>query len=209
MMRNYQFIDKYLNSLVSDIYPQPPDPGHTAMALQVIDKFVPSIKIQNVLDIGCGQGFLRNKFVGMNIDWTGITLGDDYKVCFEKGYKVFPMDMSFLDLADNSFDLLFTRHVLEHSPFPLLTLMEWYRVSKKYLIVVLPSPKFFKFFGRNHYAVMTNTHFLWLAARAGWRAIQKDYTHEQELRYLLTKDQPQIELPFESEAQLQLEYGEI
>ena len=42
-------------------------------------------------------------------------------------------DYNFLEYPDNSFDLVFSRHSLEHSPFPVLTLMEWYRVARDFM----------------------------------------------------------------------------
>lgn len=207
-MREYGHIDEYLNELADDIYNQPPDENHSQWALEFINQ-IPD-DYSDVLDVGCGQGFTYPMFSVKGKRWTGVTLGEDYKTCKLMALNVFRLDFSFMNtFADNTFDLVFARHVLEHSVMPLLTLMEWRRLSKKYLAIVLPSPKHFKYFGRNHYSVMSNTQFLWLAARAGWKAIYKNYTEPQELRYVLVKSDPRIEFPHETEGDLIREYGEM
>lgn len=207
-MREYSHIDRYLNELSTDVYPQPGDENHALWTERFI-KELPE-DYESVLDLGCGQGYSGYLFQQIWKDWTGITLGEDYKVCINRGLNVFALDFTFLNrFPDESFDLLFARHSLEHSAMPLLTLMEWRRVSKKYLAVVLPSPREFKYFGKNHYAVMNNTQFLWLAARAGWCAVLKDYSEPMELRYVLVKTEPRIEYPHESEYDLQTQYGEV
>lgn len=207
MSRDYTHLDNYLNQLTGDIYPQPPDENHTRWASEFISRI--PMDYYSVLDVGCGQGFTYPMFSALGKKWTGITLGDDYRECVNLGLDVYCQDFTFLKMEDNSYDLIFARHVLEHSPMPVLTLMEWRRVSKRYLALVLPSPKRFKYFGRNHYSVMDNSQILWLAARAGWKAALKDYSEEFELRYIFMKDEPRIELMWEREHELEAEYGKI
>lgn len=208
-MRDYSHIDHYLNQLVTDVYPQPPDDLHERFTQTVIEEFFPvNMNNATVLDVGCGQGGAAKYFIQKNMFWTGVTLGSDYDVCKAKGLAVYQADFSFLPFPDNNFDIVFARHSLEHSPFPLLTLMEWHRVAKNYLCLVLPSPKHFKYFGRNHYAVMTNSQALWLTARAGWEPVMKDYDELQELRYLFQKSVPRTETMWEAESNLEIEYNE-
>lgn len=209
-MRDYTNFDNYITELQGDVYPQPPDPLHQFWGEWVVNQWAEFITGTNnkVLDVGCGQGQFYPVFRANGFDWTGITLGTDYDICLSKGYKVYQQDFSFLDnLENNSFGTVFARHALEHSPFAILTLMEWRRVSQKYLLLVLPNPDHFKFYGKNHYSVMTNGHVLWLAARAGWKPVKKDYSEWQENRYLFEKAEPRTELMWEAEASLEKEYG--
>lgn len=189
-MRDYLFIDKYLNELQEDIYPQPPDPIHTVLAHQVIIKWAnnPEYPINDVLDVGCGQGFCSAFFRSMGIEYTGITLGKDYDVCREAGLHVYKMDFSFLtDLVSDYSDLIFARHVLEHSPMPLLTLMEWHRVCGEYLILVSPKPSYWGRVGRNHYSVLERDHLEFLLIRAGFEIIEEDHSEETEFRFFCKK----------------------
>ena len=169
-MRNYRYIDQYLNELESDIYDQPSDQGHSAWAKDVINNFVKPIadNINSVLDVGCGDGFCKPFFDDLGIDWTCFTLGKEHVE------NAIYADMSFLiDCPPNFYDLIFARHVLEHSPMPLLTLMEWYRVSNKYALVVLPSHEYWKFGGRNHYSILDKEQWKFLFERSKWKIVKE------------------------------------
>ena len=85
--------------------------------------------------------------------------------------------MSFLPYPDTNFDAIFARHILEHSPMPLLTLMEWHRVSKKYLILVMPAWEYWLIGGKNHYSMLHKDQLWHLMDRAGWE-IQDQYNFE-------------------------------
>ncbi len=175
MTRNYENIDKYLDRLAADLYPQPPDPGHTALAQEVIDLWcsrLPSVK--TVLDVGCGQGFCQPMFEKWGCTYTGIALGPDVIPAQAAGYNVSRMDFNFLEFPDKSFDMVFSRHSLEHSPMPILTLMEWSRVTRNFLGVILPAPEHYTFEGLNHYSVMTVPQFHAICQRANFRPIWTD-----------------------------------
>jgi SAM-dependent methyltransferase len=182
-MRDYRNFDLALNSLMGDLYAQPPDEGHTAWAIHALLTLgaVPQ-GVKNVLDVGCGQGFLKpyfEKIGGWN--WTGVTIGEDFQACVDKGLTVHQADMTFLPFEDGSYDLIFARHVLEHSPHPVLTLMEWHRVSREFLLLITPAPAFWGVRGKNHYSVLEKAHLQWLLERAGWKTIHEWCltTHDQ------------------------------
>jgi hypothetical protein len=109
-----------------------------------------------------------------NIPYEGVCLGQDYIVARDLGRNVKKMDFHFLDYPDNSFDLVFARHSLEHSPMPLLALMEWERVSKYWLGLVLPAPEWYTYKGINHYSVMNHEQVENLLHRAGWKIMWND-----------------------------------
>lgn len=187
-MRDWTRIDGYLTSLVADIYPQPENEGeHSALAKQTIDKWMSRlVGCNSVLDVGCGEGFAQPMFERWGVKYEGVCLGEDYLAAQEKGRSVKKMDFSFLEYEENSFDLIFSRHSLEHSPMPLLTLMEWARVSKQWLGLVMPHPSFYTYRGRNHYGVMEHDQILVLLDRAGWKVIW------DELGYMGIKQEGEI-----------------
>ena len=185
--RDYIFIDRYLDELREDLYPQPPDEGHTKQAKAVIDKWIPEIKPYDVLDVGCGEGFCQPFFEKYNVFYTGICLGVDVVSAGASSRNVYEGDFHFIDSSDDVYDLIFARHALEHSPMPILALMEWHRVARKYLILVLPKPKFWLFLGRNHYSVVTGSQARFLLHRSGWEIIKEDHEHEWEYRFLCKK----------------------
>ena len=200
-MRDYSRIEHYLNYLSQDIYPQPPDPGHTAWAEDAIVNFLcddekqaGELKIKTVLDVGCGEGFCSDIFKEMGMEWTGVTLGaNDYPKAANKG-DAFPDDATFLHFESERFDLIFARHILEHSPMPLLTLMEWHRVARNYLLLVFPAWEYWLTYGKNHYYMFTKDQLWWLLARSGWKIMdQEDFTTEDELfmDYFLPDNKPE------------------
>ena len=155
-MRTYTKVDQYLDSLLFQIYAQPEDEGHTRWAQESIDFLAGSCAhpVTSVLDAGCGEGFCQPMFEEKGMAYTGIALRGDVENAVSKGRNVLSMDFSFLDFPDGSFHLVYSRHSLEHSPMPLLTLMEWKRVSAKYVALVLPAVEHWTYVGRNHYFVL-------------------------------------------------------
>jgi len=131
-----------------------------------------------VLDVGCGTGFCADKFQELGFQYYGITASyADYKEARDQDRNVRIGDMSYIPKDDESFDLVFARHVLEHSPFPIITLMEWWRVSKKYLLLVAPAPDYWGWGGKNHYSIANKDQLWWWLRRAGWKVVQdRDFT---------------------------------
>lgn len=180
-MREFKHIDNFLDALRGDIYDQPTDPGHESWTRDVLAKFMPEVLLRGtVLDVGCGDGFSRIPFMneyGFQV-WIGITLDDkDIKRGTEHHRDIRKIDFSFTPFEDQTFDLIFARHALEHSPMPLLTLMEWHRICAKYLLVVLPAPDYWGEYGKNHYFVMPKQNWWCLFDRAGFKVVQEqDFT---------------------------------
>jgi len=190
-MRDYTYIDRYLDELEKDIYEQPPDEWHTRMAADVINKWIPKLNDCNtVLDVGCGQGFCESMFDALGKDYFGVTLGHDFEIAqSEFGWMIFCDDFTFLPWESGAMDLIFSRHSLEHSPMPLLTLMEWHRVAKKYLCLIMPKPSAFGFGGRNHYSVLTVEQIKFLLDRSGWEIMWEDHETSEEYRFMCKKVQ--------------------
>lgn len=175
-MRNYTNFDRYVSAVQQDVYPQPPDPGHTAWGVSAIRKMLGilgNVNGFNLLDVGCGQAPFASEFEGepYKLNWRGVTIGEDFAAANRvRPGLVYHEDMSFLPFADGLFDIVFCRHALEHSPFPLLTLMEWHRIAKNWLMLILPGD-YWGVRGRNHYSVLTEAHWRWLLIRSGWNPL--------------------------------------
>ena len=177
-MRDYSRLDKFLDSLRGEIYAEPPSEpaiSVTAMMVQSLkDKGVLKAGI-DVLDVGCGQGVALKHFKEAGAKATGITIGADYDVCKAEGYDVIEADQNFLEYPDQCFDLLWCRHVLEHSAFPLFTLAEYYRLLRAggYAYVELPAPDTSAFHHENpnHYSVFGLSAWSSLMRRTGFTIV--------------------------------------
>lgn len=187
-MRDYKHLDLYLNSLLTDVYNQPEDAGHTQLAQLTIDRWMSGLPdCKTVLDVGAGQGFCQAMFEKWGVQYKGIALGNDVIEARRHGYNIDRMDFNFLDYEDETFDLVFSRHSVEHSFSPLISFMEWWRVSKQWLGVVVPAPEHFGHGGRNHYYVLDRNQWMNLLTQAGWRPI---WEHSNNLS-------PESEIPME------------
>ena len=170
-MRNYERLDQYLDLLKRDVYPEAETSSHDEITQKVFDLFiVPHGQIiQSALDVGCGQGVALKRFSSLGIDAVGITLSrEDHDFCLNRGFRVALMDQSFLEHPGRSFDLVYARHVLEHSPFPVLTLFEFNRVLKPYgfLYVEVPQAESIHCANPNHYSMLGKRSLTQLFKRA-------------------------------------------
>ena len=183
-MRDYTYIDKYYDELLGDVYAQPTDSGHTKLSNEVIREWIFPLHISSVLDVGAGEGDAQILLEQKGIGYTGIAIGEDVVKGKKAGHNLVEGDFNFLSYT--GFDLVLSRHSLEHSPFPLITLMEWHRVSNHYLCLVLPNPLHYTYVGRNHYSVMEAHQAGWLLRRAGWK-VKKFYLSKEEIWFLAEK----------------------
>ena len=193
--RAYHHLDRYLNDLAGDVYPQPPDPGHQALIEDLVSNWLTGLGgVDSILDVGCGQGQAMDLLLSITPEVIGVTLGDDVAECAKRGLRAYGNDMTFLPFEDGAFSLVFSRHSLEHSPMPLITLMEWHRVSSRYLLLVVPSVWSFGWGGRNHYYVLFPGQWRWLLKRSGWEVVRaEDSKKGEEHRFLCTKTEPMKE----------------
>src|SRR3990167_3922146 len=195
MNRDFTNFNHWLNVLLGDDYGQPPDAGHTAMIAEVGEGWISKMSTcKSVLDVGCGATAVADAiFIPRGIKYTGITLDKDAEIAQSMKKNVLKMDMSFMDFPDESFDLVWCRHTLEHSPFPLLTLFEFYRVSRAWLCVIVPSPIHYGRTGLNHYSVLYPDQWEFLMERAGWNIMWRDFSNDTEYRFMAEKKREKYE----------------
>jgi len=97
-------------------------------------KLIPWIPedVKTLLDIGSGYGKLAPLLPGIEVVSIDI---------YPQSIEVFKADMHDLPYAEDSFDMIFYSHTLEHSPTPVLALLEAYKVLRPggYILAIIPS----------------------------------------------------------------------
>lgn len=155
-------------------------------------------KQANILDMGCGQGYFLDQMKNRGYtNATGITLSEeDTKICADKGHQVKNYDFTFLPqkdgFYDESVDFIFLRHAIEHSPYPIFTLMEYNRLlklkGKIYIETPAPDCERGHEYHPNHYSIMGQNQLKAILKRTGFE-IDIFNTVEFDLNYPLA-DKP-------------------
>lgn len=112
---------------------------------------ISDLKIETVLDAGCGEGFTLNKLKqnGIGKKYEGIDYYDD---AIKLGRKIYPDlnikkgDIYNLNYKENSFDLVICTEVLEHLDDPQKALSDILRVSSRYILLTVPNEPLFTLF---------------------------------------------------------------
>lgn len=169
---------KYRELCLTHVYSEPDTSLHQNVMDHMIPKIVDEYNLDDskkIVDIGCGQGYGMLKFSELGCtNISGVTLSkEDADAARDRGFEVAEEDMSFQSADDDTYDMLFARHSLEHSPYPLLTLLEFYRVLKPggLAYIEMPSPQCSRLLEDydNHYAIMGPRQWTCLMKRAGFK----------------------------------------
>jgi len=163
------------------IYDEGESPFHQNLTGQVTSQYIDPIgldKDAHILDLGCGPGYFLDEMKKREFtNVTGVTLSPgDIKTCEDKGHTIKGYDLSFLPQKegyhDESVDFIFLRHALEHSPYPIFSLMEYNRVlkqgSKMYIEVPAPGCDRKHEHNLNHYSILGHEQLQALLQRTGF-----------------------------------------
>jgi SAM-dependent methyltransferase len=180
-----------LRRIENEAYSEPDSHMHMTLIDKMLPefaRFIPERKTR-LLDVGCGQGYASLKFRELGYQQlTAITLNDeDVEATRKRGIVCYKMDMTFLGFEDKTFDALWVRHALEHSPFPYLTLLEFNRVLTPggFIYVEMPMPDTPRVLENwpNHYSIFGEQMWTSLFNRSGFKNIVKT-----SLRFTLQMD---------------------
>jgi SAM-dependent methyltransferase len=163
------------------IYDEGDSQMHSALTKSVVEKYIDPLELSKdskILDLGCGPGYFLDEMKqrGYN-DLTGVTLSPgDIKICEGKGHIVKTYDLTFLPQKegyyDESVDFIFLRQALEHSPYPIFSIMEYNRVLKQFgkLYIEVPAPDSERKheWNLNHYSVLGEQQLAALLDRCGF-----------------------------------------
>jgi ubiquinone/menaquinone biosynthesis C-methylase UbiE len=180
-MRDYTRLGAFLDKRFAEIYPEPLGEPHISIIRRMVPELIDHYDIQpgaKVLDVGCGHGLALKAFRDHECQPIGIGFGDEAEKCRVEGFEVVEADMSFLDFPDESFDVVWCRHVIEHSIFPYFTLHEIFRLLKAggvfYMEVPAPGTSCNHESNPNHYSVLTKEMWLSLLRRIGFSHIRQN-----------------------------------
>ncbi len=170
---------EFLEKTEKEAYPETPMNIHTEitqLAFERLGEFTTIDSSTRVLDVGCGQGPALRHFREKGALVVGTTLNStDLDVCRAQGFEVHAMDQSFMDFEDKSFNLVWARHVLEHSVMPLYTLHEFHRLLSDEGLLYLEVPDTdtdaAHAWNLNHYSIFTKQSWFALFDKAGFVCI--------------------------------------
>ena len=163
------------------IYAEGESQYHKDLTTKIVKEYIDPLNLPKnalILDLGCGPGYFLNEMKAREYtNLVGVTLSpEDVKICEDNGHKIEKFDLSFLPqhkgYYDESVNFIFLRHALEHSPFPIFSLMEYNRVLKQggkiYIEVPAPDNDRPHEFNLNHYSILGNTQLTALLDRTGF-----------------------------------------
>lgn len=175
-MRDWSEIDAIYNGLLTSVYPQPDSQGHTDGCGQAVSWFLSKLPINavnSVFDMGAGTGFAIQFFQERGIQYSGCALGKDVEVARSLGRNIIEADFNFLPDGIKA-DAILSRHSLEHSPFPHLSLISWRRIASR-VFLVLPALEWFHagVRGTNHFSVLNQEQWEALFNTTGWKVVDR------------------------------------
>lgn len=163
------------------VYDEGESQYHKTLTTQVVETYVDPLNLKSdamILDLGCGPGYFLDEMQARGFTNTaGITLSaGDAELCTSKGHTVKKCDLSFLPskegYIDESVDFIFLRHALEHSPYPIISLIEYNRVLKRdakiYIEVPAPNCDRKHEYNQNHYSILGEHQLMALLKRTGF-----------------------------------------
>lgn len=163
------------------IYDEGDSQMHEKLTEQMVAKYIDPLNIPKnakILDLGCGPGYFLDEMKKREYtDVTGVTLSPgDIEICKQKGHTIKEYDLSFIPQKDGyhdeSVDFIFLRHALEHSPYPIFSLMEYNRLLKQggKMYIELPKPDGDRKheYNLNHYSILGENQLAALLMRCGF-----------------------------------------
>ena len=163
------------------IYDEGDSEMHKGLTEEVTRQYIDPLNLpknSKILDLGCGPGYFLDEMKSRGYtDLTGVTLSPgDIKICEDKGHTIKKYDLTFIPQSegyyDESVDMIFLRHALEHSPYPIFSLMEYNRILKQggKIYIEVPQPDCDRRHedNLNHYSILGQTQLAALIVRTGF-----------------------------------------
>ncbi len=151
-------------------------PKHIQYTRDAIAQFWPDLDgIQSVLDVGCAGGEALRIFSGRGVKrCVGLTnQRSEQRAVQGLGFDCVLADMHFAPTEDDSFDLVFSRRTVEHSPVPFYLLAEFARISRRLVFIIAPEYPF-RIWVKQHYAVLPSRVWIEWGKRLGLEVVRHE-----------------------------------
>lgn len=189
------------------IYDEGESTFHKQLTTKVVADYIDPMELKKdalIMDLGCGPGYFLDEMKDRGYtNLVGVTLSpSDIDLCKKKGHVIKEYDLSFLPQKDGyydeSVDFIFLRHALEHSPYPIFSLMEYNRVLKQgsKIYIELPSPDSERRheYNLNHYSIFGPAQIAALLDRTGF-TVDTFNTMDFTLNLGKDEDDNDVEVP--------------
>jgi len=136
-LNNKEELIKNLYFENSDLWNNYDISGMIKEKVKLVLDYIPD-DVNSIIDIGCGNGIITNQFA-KNYSVLGVDISKE-ALSFVKTKKLHSSSAK-IDVADNSFDMVFSSELLEHLPKEILiaTINEFKRITKKYIFITVPN----------------------------------------------------------------------
>ena len=175
----FKFYNEWLYT--SHLYDEGDSNYHKQLTTKIVEMYIDPLNLPKqsaILDMGCGPGYFLDVMKERGYtNMLGITLSEgDVKITRDKGHNVKEYDISFLPqkdgFNDETIDFIFCRQTLEHSPYPIFTLIEYNRVLKQggKIYIEMPAPDQARRheYNPNHYSILGHHQLAALLERTGF-----------------------------------------
>lgn len=176
-------LEAFLKGSASTAYAEPQSDLHTQITKQAWARVKPQIPeglVTSVLDVGCGSGLAIEMFTAEGYDVFAITcVPEEHEAVGNRlpYAAVALMDMHEIGYHVDGFDLIWMRHVAEHSPVPAFLLQEAHTALRDggFLYLEVPNPDTAcghdTISNCNHYSVLGDRMWASLLIKAGFSVI--------------------------------------
>jgi SAM-dependent methyltransferase len=190
---DYEKFKAFEKRALDTVYSEAVGGFHDGIIPEISQRFVPEFNLDpkcKILDIGCGPGVFIKAAQALGYhNVTGVTLStQDVDTCVLQGFDVIHASMTDLPLEDATVDFIWCRHALEHSPYPLFTLFEFYRVLRPggQVFIEVPAPGNKRVhmheFNPNHYSILGDRMWQGLFQKSGFELFQ-NWVYDIDLQF--------------------------
>ncbi len=168
IVRDYGQIDRHLQTLDARDVACHESPHVVARRLAIVASlhpFLQALEVRTVLDVGAA-GITRTWWLEHGYEWHAAGFPRDVDKLRSQGIYACLGDLASLPFEDGSFDLLYASHVAEHSPMPLVALLEARRVARALALIVPAWPRLVD--EPYHYSVAPREMWQQWLTVAGW-----------------------------------------